>query len=386
MGRADVGHDAGGLRRLGAAFAALVAPGFCLIVLGALVRAHEAGLACPDWPLCFGQFIPAMDLKVGFEWSHRLLAGGVSLAFAALAFLTLRRPDAPSSARRLILVAGALLVVQILLGALTVWQLLAAWTVTSHLVTGNAFVLTLLLIALALRATAGDPSPVSSPRTRAWLTTACALLLVQVVLGGLVSSRFAGLACPEWPACNGGLWFPTWRGTVGLHLLHRWNAIALLAAVFACAWIARADPRVRRATAIAAGIVIAQLLVGIANVCEVALPLFLLTSLGCASLRAPPGGALAADGGGASDAPRMAGEPREKRSRVLATTPLRTTARRPGNAVHQSLEPSGPYDSRASVRAQRATRRGPKRPDQVSRTRRTAFPATRSGNPAGVVA
>ena len=73
-------------RRLAAGFAVLVALTLCLIVLGALVRAHEAGLACPDWPLCFGEFVPQMDLRVAFEWSHRVLAGSLSIAFAALAF------------------------------------------------------------------------------------------------------------------------------------------------------------------------------------------------------------------------------------------------------------------------------------------------------------
>jgi cytochrome c oxidase assembly protein subunit 15 len=206
-----------------------------------------------------------MDLQVGFEWSHRVLAGAVSLGFLALAIPALRRPDTPRHSRRLVFVAGALLGIQILLGALTVWQLLAAWTVTSHLVTGNAFVLALLLIALSLRgAGAGLPDP--SPRTRAWLAAAAALLLVQVVLGGLVSSRFAGLACPEWPACNGGHWFPTWRGVVGLHLLHRWNAVALALAVAVAAWIARSEARVGRSAALAALLVGLQLAVGVANV------------------------------------------------------------------------------------------------------------------------
>jgi heme A synthase len=42
-------------RVLGWGFAGLAAASFVLIVLGALVRAHGAGLACPDWPLCFGE-------------------------------------------------------------------------------------------------------------------------------------------------------------------------------------------------------------------------------------------------------------------------------------------------------------------------------------------
>ena len=79
-------------RRLAAGFAALVVLTFGLIVLGALVRANDAGLACPDWPLCFGQVVPEFDVKVGFEWGHRALAGSVSLLFLGLAFVVLREP------------------------------------------------------------------------------------------------------------------------------------------------------------------------------------------------------------------------------------------------------------------------------------------------------
>ncbi|MCP5116159.1 MAG: hypothetical protein GY953_35480, partial [bacterium] len=51
------------LRVLGVGFALLLSATYCLIVLGALVRANGAGLACPDWPLCFGQVVPEFDLK-----------------------------------------------------------------------------------------------------------------------------------------------------------------------------------------------------------------------------------------------------------------------------------------------------------------------------------
>src|SRR5262245_49023267 len=86
-----VGADALAARRLATAFSALLAATWGLIVLGALVRAHEAGLACPDWPLCFGEFVPRFDLKVAFEVSHRVTAGAISVAFVALAALVLRR-------------------------------------------------------------------------------------------------------------------------------------------------------------------------------------------------------------------------------------------------------------------------------------------------------
>ena len=165
-------------RRLSRGFFALVLATTALIVLGALVRAHEAGLACPDWPLCFGLLVPEMNLKVAFEWSHRALAGSVSLGFAGLSIAALRRAPTRAPIGRLLALAALLLGAQILLGALTVWKLLAAWTVTAHLITGNGFALVLLLTAVTLRERAGVPPhrPPVSPAARAWIGVAVGLL------------------------------------------------------------------------------------------------------------------------------------------------------------------------------------------------------------------
>jgi cytochrome c oxidase assembly protein subunit 15 len=256
------------LRRLGSGFTLLVALSYCLIVLGALVRANQAGLACPDWPLCFGEVIPRLDVKVAFEWSHRLIAGGVAIAFVVLAAQVLQLPAAPRSSVVLIAVAAGLLVTQILLGALTVWLQLASWTVTGHLVTGNSFALTLLLIACALRSAAVVlPARAAAPAAvRGWVLAAAAVLLLQMVLGGLVSSRYAGLACPEWPACNGGLWIPTWGGSVGLHLLHRFNAYLLVTLLAIAALVCRREPDLRKPTALALIFGLCEVTVGVANV------------------------------------------------------------------------------------------------------------------------
>src|SRR5688572_21803831 len=90
----------GALARVGLGFAVLAALPWALIVLGALVRAHGAGLACPDWPLCFGELVPQMDLHVAFEWSHRVVAGSVALCFSALAVAAWRRTPARDPVRR----------------------------------------------------------------------------------------------------------------------------------------------------------------------------------------------------------------------------------------------------------------------------------------------
>lgn len=256
------------LERLSTGFAVLVAISGALIVLGALVRAHHAGLACPDWPLCFGEFVPRMDLRVAFEWSHRLLAGSVALLYGVLTLASWRQPELHDSTRRLILLGALLLGVQILLGALTVWELLAAWTVTSHLVIGNGFALVVLLIALSLRESARPPTDRRPPARAAHglLLIGALLLLLQLVLGGLVSSRYAGLACPEWPTCSGGLWFPAWTGGVGLQLFHRITGYVLALVLAAAALACRHAARLRTLAAAIAGAAFLQVCVGVANV------------------------------------------------------------------------------------------------------------------------
>ncbi len=256
------------------------------MVLGALVRAHGAGLACPDWPLCFGQVIPQMDLKVAFEWSHRAVAGGVGIVFAVLAILCLRRPGLARRVRATLLAAAVLLGVQILLGALTVWKLLAVWTVTAHLVTANLFAMALLMVTLQLRELAGTghEAPLAAAREAApaaareaapaarrgpgrfWVPVSAFLLAVQIVLGGLVSSSYAGMACPEWPACINGEWFPAIGGNVTLHLLHRTNGYLVFVALAAAAVVCRGRQPLAGLTAAGLALAVAQVVVGVLNV------------------------------------------------------------------------------------------------------------------------
>ena len=257
------------LRGLAAGFLALVTLTYGLIVLGALVRANGAGLACPDWPLCFGEFVPAMDLKVAFEWSHRLVAGTVALCFAGLALAGWQRTDARDPLRRLFVLAGGLLLLQIVLGALTVWELLASWTVTSHLLVGNSIVACFVWVAGELRdrdRAVAAPAADETRAARRWLVAVVAFLVLQMFLGGQVSSRYAGLACPEWPTCNGGVWFPSWQGTVGVHLVHRLNGYVLLVVLLGFAAWARGGSRLAWLARLGAALGVAQVLVGIANV------------------------------------------------------------------------------------------------------------------------
>jgi len=250
--------------------ACFVFNGFILanIVLGALVRAHGAGLACPDWPLCFGEVIPRFDFKVAWEVSHRYVGWAFGAAYFALGVAVLRDPLLRRAAGSVWGVGIVLLAVQGLLGALTVWQLLAAWSVTSHLLVGNAWNASVLWLGFTLRAAArGAKQP--APRAARIAVGVSALFVVfQVALGGLVSSRYAGLACSRWPSCNGDEWFPVWgmQNPIGLHVHHRANAYLLAALIAWMVWAARSVPGLARRTQLALLLVFVQMAIGVTNV------------------------------------------------------------------------------------------------------------------------
>src|ERR1700679_1967951 len=100
---------------------------FCVVVLGAYVRLTTAGLGCPDWPGCYGHIAPTSTAAdVGKAWRemlHRYLAGSLvilTLILAAMAFSRKRAHPAGSASLPLTLAVVATILVQALLGMLTV--------------------------------------------------------------------------------------------------------------------------------------------------------------------------------------------------------------------------------------------------------------------------
>ena len=269
VGRRWGGEDPA--RRLSNGFLALVVFTSGLIVLGALVRAHGAGLACPDWPRCYGAWVPpGGDFGIAIEVSHRVLAACVGISFAVLALLTVLRVRTAERRRRAVaaLVVGALLLaIQVVLGGLTVLLGLAPWTVTAHLLVGNATNASFLWVALVLRDERERRSPL--PRPPGWALALTLLLLfttLQLGLGGTLAARGAGLACPAWPTCDGVSFFPSWRGGVGLHVAHRTVGYALLPMAGILVWTARRGGALRGVAVSLLAAILVQIGVGVANV------------------------------------------------------------------------------------------------------------------------
>jgi cytochrome c oxidase assembly protein subunit 15 len=200
-----------------------------LVGIGGATRVMQAGLACPDWPLCYGSLLPGrqMNLQVFLEWFHRLDAFLVGIALLVLASLSLLRRDllprwlpwAAAAALLLVAFQGGL-------GALTVLGLLGASTVTAHLLTALLLVLLVSAMHQALRRSTSESirsASASAPALPLWwtllLSFSSLVLFGQCALGGAMASRWASSLCLQ--AGEGCRWLLN-------HRLGGWAALAAL--------------------------------------------------------------------------------------------------------------------------------------------------------------
>jgi len=200
---------------------------YMLIILGAIVRITGSGLGCGEhWPLCNGKLLPPLDLPTMIEYGHRLAAAAVSALVTALAaYAWWLRKGAGSRERytpdRTAYVALALLVVQVLLGAVTVKLSLPPWTVILHLGTAMLLLATLILIAR------GHPI---TPPSRVGLV-ALTLGFITVLFGALTANLGAASACLGFPLCNGQV-VPAGNYLQHIHWVHRLLAYTLFGYVW----------------------------------------------------------------------------------------------------------------------------------------------------------
>jgi len=273
-----------------------------LIFLGGQVKSHEAGLAVPDWPLTYGQnpiTYPVSEWTGGIfhEHFHRLVAG-VAAMFSVVLCAWVWAVGAPKWIKSLSILAVVAVLVQAVLGGMTVWFQLPAVISGSHATLAQTYLLLHVLLAYGLSkefrrrrdAVAERPEPAT-----AWFTLAVVLIALvygQLILGAAMRHTESALAIPDFPK-TANQWIPTfsdeqlawvngWRFDKSIelnqdlpdvtrtqmlvHFAHRVGALVLTAYILFLAWRARsqaAGPGIRQSTHILTALVFVQFALGV---------------------------------------------------------------------------------------------------------------------------
>jgi cytochrome c oxidase assembly protein subunit 15 len=274
---------------------------FDLIAFGAFTRLTDSGLGCPDWPGCYGSASPlgardeihaaqsAMPTgpvtwsKAWIEMIHRYLAmavGALILVMAIVSWLERRRlPHSPWWATTTLV----WVIVQGLFGKYTVTLKLYPAIVTAHLLGGLVLLMLLAVQHEAFR----DRVLVLARPLRRLAFAALVVLLLQIALGGWVSTNYAVLACGGFPSCNGQWWPPMdfgrgftllrhlgesgdgtllpFEALVAIHYVHRAFAVIAVAVLLLLAWRLW-QAGLRRAGGGLAALLALQLASGLSNI------------------------------------------------------------------------------------------------------------------------
>ncbi len=282
---------------------------FDLVMFGAFTRLTDSGLGCPDWPGCYGFATPfganahiqeAQDnlphgpvtfTKAWIEMVHRYLAmvvGALILTLAAFAWyrrfkLKMDSPVFwPTLSLMWVCVQGAF-------GALTVTMKLFPLIVTLHLLGGLTLV-ALLVVQAQTHQRLMHPQPRVQLDAGTWWFAwgGLGLLVVQVLLGGWVSSNYAVLACDTFPMCQNAWWpdmnltqgFTLWRALgsdghggvlafqalTGIHYVHRLFAYVVFVYLGLLAWRMHQQTVRKKIVRVLTGLLLLQLITGLSNV------------------------------------------------------------------------------------------------------------------------
>ncbi len=216
---------------------------FCLINLGGFVHNTGASLACPDWPLCYGQVFPRMEGGILIEHSHRLLAALVGLLTILIVFFS-RRKAKGSVLARWSVVALILVITQGVLGGLTVIYKLPTLVSSAHLGLSMLFFCMLVFLWFQVDSTKKEPSAGWNGHYKYEVLLAAGVVFIQMLVGALMRHLGAGVACGLGYAnsfqCFDVVtwekgWLPTSAGAV-LHMFHRYFAVLVTFVVIGVAF------------------------------------------------------------------------------------------------------------------------------------------------------
>jgi heme a synthase len=283
---------------------------FIVIILGAYTRLTNAGLSCPDWPRCYGYItppattdqlqaaskaypqVPVDSTKAWTEMRHRYLAGMEGLLILSIVITSwVKRRHLQRSVFLLSQSLIAIMIGQVALGMLTVTELLKPVVVLGHLLFGFSVMSILWVMWLMMK----KPFSSSPHPLRCWTVLGLIILILQITLGGWISTHSAGLACVDFPYCMGKLvppmqWNALNTDLITIHMLHRIGALITFIYIGLLSIALILNKALRGYGILLLGLLLLQITLGILNIIwlrpvDIALPhhavaaLLLLTSL-----------------------------------------------------------------------------------------------------------
>jgi cytochrome c oxidase assembly protein subunit 15 len=229
---------------------------FFLIFAGASVTSNQAGLAVPDWPMTFGENPITYPLSkwqggIFYEHGHRIVATIVGALTVILA-LWIWFVESRRWVRVLAVLSVVAVILQGLLGGLTVLLRLPLIVSAMHGVLGQSYMCIILMIAFSqLReCRIGEVALAASYKKLFWsVLILTGAIFLQLVWGALMRHSESGLAVPDFPT-SGGTLIPSFdqrmldsingvlksmgmdlvtMSQVAIHLVHRFFALVVLA-------------------------------------------------------------------------------------------------------------------------------------------------------------
>jgi len=207
------------------------------IILGTLVRITGSGLSCPDWPLCYGLWFPSrekIDLIEGvnfsyfqilLEWIHRLNTALIIVPLTFILFIKSIFQISLKYFKKLMFIIFSLVLIQSLIGGLTVIDKNSPWSVVLHLSLALIFLfLTIRIFIFSINFKVVFFDEISN-KNIFWLISSLIIVFITMVLGAVVSKSGASLACSNWPLCNNNLLPSSLDFYMIIHTSHRLFAI-----------------------------------------------------------------------------------------------------------------------------------------------------------------
>jgi cytochrome c oxidase assembly protein subunit 15 len=242
---------------------------YLLVTMGGIVCATQSTLGCPDWPGCFGQFVPPLQINAIIEYAHRFIAALTTPLIIAAAVVGWRKTPSVKWVSRPPLIAIVLTFAVIVFGAFAVLTGLPPALAAVDL--GSALLILALMTTATVMAFARYKNPAlanplafrsSFAKLTLWTAGAVFFVLVSAVL---VAEPGSVVRCLGWPLYNEPLILSDLRGWLLLarRLIAGVSAILIAAIVIQASRTQRGQTEIRRAASLVGGFLLAEAVIGI---------------------------------------------------------------------------------------------------------------------------